>query len=146
MRSRHRRDPPSLLTVLRLARQVQREPEQRAVLHDALLERYGDDYEWIVADAISYAYLDKRPWVVLLQPTHLTDAERNRTVYSWAERRRGVDVKRRPLPFFVRPIDYRGLDYQPKSKRAVITFVAEPGLEEPEERPYHLRGWERGRR
>ena len=154
-RRRYRRDPPSLLTVLRLIRQVQHAPEERDVLHDALLERYGDDYEHHIESAIDYAHRYQRPWVVLVRPTQLIDAERGRPLYSWTERkrpsRRGFD----PIPFFIKPANpgdfpasFAAARWLPSkgSRRAVVTFVAEPRKARPEGRAYHLQGWERFRR
>ena len=152
-RRRHRRDPPSLLTVLRLIRQVQRAPEERPVLHDALLERYGDDYEYHIESAIDHAHRYERAWAVLVRPTQLIDAERGRSIYSWVARRRvpqsSPPYGREPLPFFVRPLDFKDLpQFSPSkgSRRAVVTFVAEPRRARPEGRAYHLQGWERFRR
>lgn len=151
MRSRHRRDPPSLLTILRLIRRVQRAPEERDVLHDALLERYGDDYEESVQSALIHAYQDDKPYAVFVSPTYLADAEHGTELAASSRlaRRLLPQVRRDPIPFQVRPLDYkRNIRYNPSRsmRRAVISFVAEPRVTAPEGRAYYIQGWERFRR
>lgn len=144
---RARNDPPSLLTILRLIRCVRTDPDQQYVLHDALLSRYGDDYEAYVARALRYAKEYGRRWGVLVSPSRLADAERGRPMYSWAERRR---TEYSAIPFRVQPVN----PFAPEAsrhrltktmRRAVFSFVAMPREEELPERAYEMRGYDRFR-
>ena len=65
----------TLETILELARQARRSPHARRVLHDALLERYGDNYLRILSDAQRSAELFDTPVLVLLRAKGLSDAE-----------------------------------------------------------------------
>lgn len=49
---RAKRDVPSVMNVLSLAEKARMSPEARDVLHDALIERYGDRYLWYVHEAV----------------------------------------------------------------------------------------------
>ena len=65
----------TLETILELARQARRSPHARRVLHDALLERYGDGYAQILDDAGRSAMVFDMPILVMLLPRGLVNAE-----------------------------------------------------------------------
>lgn len=66
---------PSLDDILALAAAARRSPHARRVLHDALLERYGDLYKVVLDRAQGYADQSGRPDVVVLRPNRLAVAE-----------------------------------------------------------------------
>ena len=65
----------TLEQVLELARLARRSPHARRVLHDALLERYGEAYEEILDEAARFAAGAKKAVVVMLVPAQLAEAE-----------------------------------------------------------------------
>ena len=71
---------PTVDTILELAREARRSPHARRVLHDALIERYGDDYLFTIERAQKNA-----DDVVILRPDRLRAADAALTV----ERRGG---------------------------------------------------------
>ena len=66
---------PTLDQVLALADEARRSPHARRVLHDALLERYGDDFGRVVERAGSMALAYNLPMVVTLRPSELRYVE-----------------------------------------------------------------------
>ena len=65
----------TLETILELARQARRSPHARRVLHDALLERYGEIYLRVLDDAQRSAEIFDTPVLVMVRPQGLIDAE-----------------------------------------------------------------------
>ena len=57
---------PTLTEVIGLAEAARRSPHARRVLHDALLERYGEVYEDKLTLAQVSADFNRKPYVVLL--------------------------------------------------------------------------------
>lgn len=149
-----RRDVPSLLDVLRLTRLVRRHPEDWPVLHDALLERYGDDYEQHVQTALYYAFRDNKVYAVEISPHHLIDHE------HWRPSRRSTstvkalnvpryDASRFQLgPFrvvqFGQDRSFGGLGRRGIYSAAVVSFVAAPSSEAPRGRAYTITNYRRG--
>lgn len=67
---------PSLDTILRLVEQVrQKKRGAKEVLHDALLDRYGEQYEVTLRRAHEYADRYGRTYYVRLDPEALTRAD-----------------------------------------------------------------------
>lgn len=66
---------PSLETITKLAQRAPRDPRSRAVLHDALLARYGRQYEASVERAIEYAHTSNEPFHVRLNVSNLVKAD-----------------------------------------------------------------------
>ena len=60
----------TLAQILELAREARKSPHARRVLHDALLEHYGERYERILARAQTYADSFDSPQVILFRPRH----------------------------------------------------------------------------
>ena len=66
----------TLEQILDLARQARRSPDARRVLHDALLERYGDVYETaVLGDALDCARTTDQYIVIALDPRALAEVE-----------------------------------------------------------------------
>ena len=66
----------TLEQILDLARQARRSPDARRVLHDALLERYGDVYETaVLGDALDCARTTDQYIVIALDPRALAIVE-----------------------------------------------------------------------
>ena len=66
---------PTVDTILELAREARRSPHARRVLHDALIDRYGDDYLFTVERAQKSADENEVGFMVILRPDRLRAAD-----------------------------------------------------------------------
>ena len=66
---------PTLDTILELAQAARRSPHARRVLHDALIDRYGDDYLITIERAQQSADENDVGYMVLLRPDRLSEAD-----------------------------------------------------------------------
>ena len=136
--------PPTLLQVLRALRSTRLDLQWRPVLHDMLIERYGDDYEHHLDSAHVHAHRDGKPYAVFVSPTHLIDREHGRPERPASRYFARSRLTRQPSdPFRVLPAIVN-IAHQKGTvpwRRAVVSYVAFPGGDLPEGRAYYLRGW-----
>ena len=70
---------PTVIQILELAESTKADEAFRPVLHDALLERYGSQYEDVLARAADEAARYRRPIIVVLSPNRLGEMEMKST-------------------------------------------------------------------